>query len=104
MNNENNIYDHALNNVNFAISSQGVMLFIFSLLEVNTDDVRFYVSDSEGENKDEKRLVLVPPSDQSVNITLSDEIYGQLQDTKIIKVFEIDWATGQAVKTYNAIR
>lgn len=104
MDSENNIYEHALNNVNFAISSKGVMLFIFSLLEVNTDDVRFYVSDREGENKNEKRLVLVPPSDQSVNITLSDEIYSQLKDVKIIKVFEIDWATGQALKTYNAVR
>ncbi len=104
MNEDIEIYKHALSNVNFMKTDKGYLLFVFNLFEVNTEEVRFYLSDKEGDNKDEKSLIFVPPSDQTIRISLSDELFEDLQNEKAIKVYEIEWSTGKAIRSYRAYK
>tara|TARA_Y100001960_G_scaffold334141_1_gene445720 strand:+ start:8380 stop:8694 length:315 start_codon:yes stop_codon:yes gene_type:complete len=98
------IYKHALSNVNFMKTEDGFLLFLFNLFEVNTSDVRFYLSNKEGENKNEKALIFVPPSDQTIRVSLTDELYEDLKNEKVIKIYEIDWVTGKAMRSYRAYK
>lgn len=98
------IYDYALSKVSIIDSNKGMLLFLFSLYEVDTDEVRFYLSDTEGANKDQKALFLHPQSDQLISIPLKDELYEKLENVDTILVYEIDWVTGAPVNQYTAHR
>lgn len=104
MNEDIDIYKHALSNVNFMETEEGFFLFVFNLFEVNTSEVRFYLSDDDGVFKKDKVIVFIPPSDQEIKISLSDELYEKLKNEKTIKIYEVDWSTGQATRSYRAYK
>lgn len=96
------IYDYALSKVSIIDSKKGMLLFLFSLYEIDTDEVRFFLSDTEGAKKDQKALFLHPQSDQLISIPLKDELYNKLKEIDTIVVYEIDWATGAPINQYTA--
>lgn len=97
---EKDIYEQAISNVNFIVTDDEINLFIFNLYEINNDNVKFFLSE---ENEDERFLYLHPPSDQIINIEISDEeVYQKLKEKKVITIFEIDWTTGDVANYYNA--
>lgn len=104
MSDNSGIYDYALSKVNFIESEKGILLFIYSLYEIETEDVRFFLSDTEGKNKDEKALILHPPSDRTIKIEIKDELYDKISKVNEIIVYEIDWATGTPSKSYSCFK
>lgn len=94
-----NIFEHAISNVNFIENENEILLFIYITLEVNTNDVRFYLD--EIENK--KYLILHYPSDNLITIPIeSDIIYEKLSVNKQIMIFETDTIDGELSLYYNA--
>lgn len=94
---EINIFEHAISNVNFADSEDGVLLFIFSTFEVNTNDVKFYVDDQDGK----KQLMIHYQSDNVITIPIkNDETYDKIKKSKLIRVFETDTIDGDMVSYY----
>lgn len=99
--NDVNIFEHAISNVNFVESEDGLLLFIYATFEVNSDDVRFYL-DVENEKKS---LLIHYPSDNIITIEIkSDEIYQKLNSENLLRIFEIDTVDGEMVSYYNAIK
>lgn len=98
---EIDIYDHALSKVTLLDAEDGFCLFLFNLYEVNNKDIRFFLSE---EDDSERVLSLHPPSDQLIKIKLKEDIYQKLKDIKVIKVFEVDYISGQCLQTYNVFR
>lgn len=102
MSNDFGIYDYALSKVSIINSNKGMLLFLFSLYEIDTDEVRFFLSDTEGQNNDEKAIFLHPQSDQLICIPLKDELYEKLVGLDSILIYEIDWVTGAPLNQYTA--
>lgn len=96
---EVNIFEHAISNVNFVESEKGLLLFIYTTFEVNTNDVRFYIDKDEDKNT----FLLHYPSDNMITIAIKNEdTLKKLESTKLLRVFEIDVVDGEIVNYYNA--
>jgi len=98
---ELNIFEHAIANVNFVKSEEGLMLFVYSTFEVNTDDVKFYIDKKD----DEMMFFLHYQSDNIITILLeTKELYDQIKEEKSIRVFEIDMVDGDMLNYYYATK
>ncbi len=94
-----NIFKFTVSNISFVDSEDGVLLFIYSAYEVNTDDVRFVLTNQNGTME----LMLHYQSDNVVTIKIENEtLFQRLQESNMLKIFEVDFVDGDILNYYNA--